>query len=173
MGAISTDLFNGLLYKTKKTEATFGQMASQFFVTPTTFRKGKSIVLDELLHLSVGSVLGLPLLYILKKTGRDHTISKGLVASLLTWIFLYNGGQKIKLISKPLYLKTHYASVWNHIIYGLTSVKAMIWLADPVIFASSKKVEKETPQHLRQDVNYPYFPYNHELEQSELIHVSS
>ncbi|WP_407312386.1 hypothetical protein [Desulfosporosinus sp. SB140] len=102
IGAITIDLSNLLLYKAKKTEATFGQIAAQFFVTPTSVRKRKRLFLGELLHLAVGSVLGIPLQYILKRTGKDHYLSKGLVASLLTWIILYNGGQKMGLLKTLL-----------------------------------------------------------------------
>ncbi|MGC7870568.1 hypothetical protein ACPUYX_03435 [Desulfosporosinus sp. SYSU MS00001] len=137
IGAVTTDISNAMLYKTKKTEATFGQIAASFFKTPTTNSKQKpAIYLGELLHLSVGTVLGIPLFYILKRTGKDHHLAKGLVSSLLTWIILYTGGQKIGLFKKPSKIKTHYASVWNHILYGLASVKAMVWLADPEIFSS-------------------------------------
>lgn len=47
--------------------------------------------------ITAGSVSGIPLLYILKRTGKDHYLSKGLVASMLTWGILYTGGQKIGL----------------------------------------------------------------------------
>ncbi|WP_088225892.1 hypothetical protein [Desulfosporosinus sp. FKB] len=137
IGTLAIDISNALLYKTKKTEATFGHLAASFFRTPTTTSKYKpTVFLGELLHHSVGTVIGIPLFYILKKTGKDHYLAKGLVASLLTWIFLYTGGQEIGLLKKPSKVKTHYAAVWNHILYGLATVKAMVWLADPEIFSS-------------------------------------
>ncbi|MDQ7094441.1 hypothetical protein REC12_12655 [Desulfosporosinus sp. PR] len=156
IGAITSDLTSAVFYKAKKTEATFSHTAAQFFVTPTSLRRKNRMVLGQLLHLSVGSVLGIPLVYILKKTGKDHYLSKGLTASLLTWIILYHGGQKFGLIKKPIYVKTHHTSLWSHIIYGLTSAKAIVWLADPAIFTSSAKLMAKNPsQHFAHSVAGP------------------
>lgn len=90
IGTIFMDASNMLLYKAKITEATYGHASAQLFVAPFRTKQRKNWILGELLHLAVGSVSGIPLLYLLKKTGKDHYLSKGLVSSYVNLgYFLY------------------------------------------------------------------------------------
>jgi len=158
IGAIFMSLSNILLYKTKKTEVkTFGQIAGQLFVAPWRTKQRKNMILGELLHLVVGSLSGIPLLFVLKKTGKDHYLSKGLAMSMFTWSTLYTGGQKIGLFKKLRFTKTHYSSLWGHLIYGLVSSQAIVSLADPTLFASSNEFNQKTAKQAKADTNYSDF----------------
>lgn len=152
IGAISMSLSNRLLYKAKKTEVkSFGQIAGQLFVAPWRTKQRKNYILGELTHLAVGSLSGIPLFYVLKRTGKDHYLSKGLAASIFTWSVLFNGGQKIGIFKKLRFTKTHYSSAWSHIIYGLVASQAIVSLADPAVFASANETIKETSREAKTD----------------------
>lgn len=144
MGAVAMELSSVMLFKTKKTEVTYGRIAGQFFVAPFRTKQKKNWLLGELLHLAVGATAGIPTLMILKKTGKDHYLSKGLLASMLTWGIFYNGGQRIGLFKSLAYSKTHWASTFNNLVYGLVTSQSIVWLADPSIFRSSTKATQET-----------------------------
>ena len=168
-------LFNRVLYKANKTEVkSFGQIAGQLFVTPWKTKQRKNSILGELLHLVVGSLTGIPLFFVLKKTGKDHYLSKGLAASMLTWSVLFNGGQKVGLFKKLRFTMTHYSSAWSHIIYGLVSSQAIVSLADPTIFASSSEINQETSQPAKKDTyhsnsnsNSNFMGANRDVEQAQ------
>lgn len=172
LGTISMEVTNGLIFKAKKTEVTYGQMAGQLFVGPFRAKQRKNFILGEILHMVVGSLLGIPLLYIFKKTGKDHYLSKGLFASMSIWSVLYAGGQHVGLFKKLRLTKTHYSSMLNHLIYGLTSAQAMVLLADPTIFASSNEINKEVSRQVKTDANYSNLVgSNNGFEQSLPHHV--
>lgn len=138
IGTLCMDISNTLLFKARKTEKLYGHLAGQFFVAPIRTKQRKNFILGELLHLSAGAIFGLPTIWMLKKTGKDHYLSKGLVTSILTWGILYSGGQKVGLFKKLRLTKTHYSAALNNVIYGLVSAKAMVMMADPNIFPSVK-----------------------------------
>jgi len=134
VGTLCMDITNALIFKAGKTEKLYGHLAGQFFVSPLRTNQRKNFVLGELLHFSVGAIFGLPTIYMLKKTGKDHYLSKGLVTSMLTWGLLYTGGQKVGLFKKLRFTKSHYSAAFNNVIYGLVSAKTMVSLADPTMF---------------------------------------
>ena len=144
IGTVFMDISNTLLYKSRKTEGLYGHIAGQMFVAPFRTKQRKNFILGEILHLAGGSIFGIPLFYILKKTGKDHYMSKGLVSSIITWGVLYAGGQKVGLFKKPLFTKTLYSEMFNHLIYGIVSSKAMVTLADPIVFESSNQTNKQS-----------------------------
>lgn len=176
IGTLFADLSNLLLFKARKTEALYGHVSAQLFVAPFRTKQRKNFILGELLHLAVGSVFGIPIFYILKKTGKDHYLSKGLVASMFTWGVLYTGGQKVGLFKKLRLTKTHYSAAWNNLVYGLTSAQAIVSLADPTIFASTNKDAqdiydkdiRETPEQGKR-ANYAN-PAGFEQAQEHFIH---
>lgn len=141
IGTIFMDISNELIYKAGKTEGRYANVAGQMFVSPIRTKQRKNFILGEILHLAVGSVFGLPLVYILKKTGKDHYLAKGLVTSILTWGVLYTGGQKVGLFKKNHLTKSHYSAMWNNLIYGISAAKVIVSIADPAVF---KMQEQET-----------------------------
>lgn len=141
IGTVFMDISNELIYKAGKTEGRYANVAGQMFVSPIRTKQRKNFILGEILHLAVGSVFGLPLVYILKKTGKDHYLAKGLVTSILTWGVLYTGGQKVGLFKKNHLTKSHYSAMWNNLIYGISAAKVIVSIADPAVF---KMQEQET-----------------------------
>lgn len=139
IGSICMDVSNFLLNRIFKTDALYGHISGQFFVSPLRTKQRKNFILGELLHLAVGSIFGLPTFFMLKRTGKDHYLAKGLVASMLTWGILYTGGQKVGLFKKIYSTKSHYTAAFNNIIYGLVSAKAMVFLTDPKVLTVQQK----------------------------------
>lgn len=148
IGAVFMSGFNLLMYRNNKTEVkTFGQLAGQLLISPWRTNQRKNYILGELLHLSIGSLTGIPMFYVLKKTGKDHYLTKGLAASILTWIF-FSTGQKFEMFKRLRFAKSHFSSLWSHIIYGLTTAQAIVLLADKDVFAGddinlTKAIKKE------------------------------
>jgi len=155
IGTIFMEISNLLIFKAGKTETLYGHIAGGLFVAPFRTKKRKNFILGEIAHLAVGSIWGISLTYILKKTGKDHHLIKGTFISILTLGGLI-GGQKFGILKKFGLTKTFYSAIWNHLVYGLVSAQAIVLLADPTIFASSNEINKETYRQVKPEVSYPY-----------------
>lgn len=151
IGTICMELSNTLIYKAKKTEVTYPQITAQFLLSPKRVNRKENYILGEMLHLGVGAFFGLPLMLILKLTGKDHYLSKGFFSGMCTWGILYAGGQKIGLFKRPLKSKTHYSAILNNALYGLATAQAMVTLADPRIFASKHALDRHSIERPRTD----------------------
>ncbi|HEY8909000.1 MAG TPA: hypothetical protein VIM51_01795 [Desulfosporosinus sp.] len=173
IGAIFMDISNLLIFKAGKTETLYGYIAGGLFVAPFRTKKRKNFILGEIAHLSIGSIWGVLLTYILKKTGKDHHLIKGTFISILSLGTLI-GGQKFGILKKFGLTKTFYSAIWNHLVYGLVSAQAIILLADPTIFASSNEneINKETYRQVKPEISYPYsVGSSNEFDQSQPHHV--
>ncbi|EGW39755.1 hypothetical protein [Desulfosporosinus sp. OT] len=136
IGTIFMDISNLLIFKAGKTETLYAYIAGGLFVAPFRTKQKKNYILGELAHFMIGSVWGIPTIYILKKTGKDHHLTKGIFISILSLGSLI-GGIKFGILKKFRLTKTYYSALWNHLVYGLVSTQAMVWLADPIVFESS------------------------------------
>ena len=159
IGTICMELSNVLIYKAKKTEVTYPQITAQFLFSPKRVNRKENYILGEMLHLGVGTFFGLPLMLILKLTGKDHHLSKGFLSGMCTWGILFAGAQKKGLFKRPLKSKTHYSAMWNNTLFGLASAQAMVTLADPRIFASKHTLDRQpierprTDYHVTEDIH--------------------
>ena len=144
IGAIFMDISNLLIFKAGKTETLYGYIAGGLFVAPFRTKQRKNFILGEITHLGIGSIWGIPLTYILKKTGKDHHLIKGTFISILSLGSLI-GGQKFGVLKKFRLTKTFYSAIWNHIVYGLVSAQAIVSLSDPMIFASDNDEHNAAP----------------------------
>lgn len=156
IGTAFMDISNLLIYKAGKTETLYGHIAGGLFVSPFRTKQRKNFILGELAHFGIGSIWGIPLTYILKKTGEDHHLLKGTLISMLSLGSLI-GGQKFGILKKFRLTKTFYSALWNHLVYGLVSAQSIVWLSDPIIFASSNEIRPETSKQVRKNVSYSNF----------------
>ena len=167
IGAIFMEIYNLLLFKAGKTEMLYGHLASGFFATPFRTKKRKNLILGEIAHLGIGSIWGILLTYILKKTGKDHHLIKGTFISILSVGSLI-GGQKFGILKRFRLTKSFYSAIWTHLVHGLVSAQAIVLLADPTIFASSNEINKETCRQVKPEVNYSYsIGSSNEFDQSQ------
>ncbi|KLU64090.1 hypothetical protein DEAC_c39050 [Desulfosporosinus acididurans] len=142
IGTMFMDISNFLIFKAGKSETLYGYIAAALFVPPYRTKQKKNFVLGELAHFGIGSIWGIPLFYILKKTGKDHYLIKGILISMLSLGSLI-GGIKSGILKKFRLTKTYYSALWNHLVYGLVSAQAMVWLADPIVFEAFNRKLKE------------------------------
>ncbi|WP_242975868.1 hypothetical protein [Desulfosporosinus sp. FKB] len=167
IGTIFMDASNFLIFKAGKSETLYGYIAAALFVPSYKTKQKKNFVLGELAHFGIGSIWGVPLFYILRKTGKDHHIIKGILISILSFGSLI-GGIKTGILKEFGLTKTYYSALWNHLVYGLVSAQAMIWLADPIVFESSNS--KLTEATTRGEYNsLELSESNHNPESSHLI----
>lgn len=133
IGTIFMDISNLIIFKAGKTETLYGYIAGGLLVAPYRTKQRKNLFLGEITHFCIGSIWGVLLTFILKKTGKDHHLIKGIFISMLSLGSLI-GGQKFGLLKKFRLTKTFYSAIWNHIVYGLVSAQAIVSLADPSFF---------------------------------------
>jgi hypothetical protein len=150
IGTVAMHISNYLIFKAGKTETLYGNIAGALFVAPFRTKQRKNFILGELAHFGIGSIWGIPLTYILKKTGKDHHLIKGTLISMLSLGSLI-GGQKLGIFKKFGLTKTFYSAIWNHLVHGLASAQAIVWLSDPTIFASSDGILQETSSKIETD----------------------
>ncbi|WP_088225829.1 hypothetical protein [Desulfosporosinus sp. FKB] len=144
IGTLFIDVSNFILWKKNRTEMLYAHLGASMFMRPYRTNQKKNIIIGQFFHLITGATLGLPLFYILKKTGRDYLILKGGFCGLLTWGTLYSFGIKKGFYSaKPHLTKTHYSYLFHNFLYGITSALSMVWLAHPSVFPSAQAKQNE------------------------------
>lgn len=97
----------------------------QFASTLAMSRKQRKGIHGRILGntiLAVGiAVSGVTTSYILKKTGRDYAVVKGLGVALVQGIILGGTWPKLGLLAKPRMAKSHTFALMEHAIFGLLS----------------------------------------------------
>lgn len=143
IGTIAMNLSNLMFKKTGLSEKTYAQYAGSVMLSPFRLLLRKNYLFGQLLHLITGSILGIPLFAILKKTGKDNHLFKGAVFGTFTWEMLYTLGQRLGVVrSKTYKTRTHMTTLFDNLVYGLASSATMVFLADPTVFTQSKKRNK-------------------------------
>lgn len=127
VGNIAKDISNFLIYRAGGTEMLYGHFASSMFSPPQKVQEPGHFALGQILDFAIGATLGVPLVYLLKKTGKDHHLIKGAGMGLLLWGVLYGVGPNLKLLSiKPTLPRTHFSALWNNFVYGITTAQAAV-----------------------------------------------
>lgn len=172
IGTIFMDISNSLIFAAGKTETLYGYIVGGLFVPPFKTKQRKNFIVGEIGHFMIGSIWGIPLTYILKKTGKDHHLLKGVFISVLSLGSLI-GGQKAGVFKKFGLTKTFYSAFWNHLVYGIVSAQAIVWLANPKIFKTSNN-KSEDFRRFSSDCNSPELTeFNHEsLQPSQPSFIS-
>jgi len=135
VGVICMDFSSLLLWRNQKTEGLFGHIAGSMIMNPFRLNKRKNFLIGQLFHMSVGSGIGIGMVEILKKYGKDHHIVKGGFLSIAVWSILYNFGQRMGFYRmNPRLTRSSYSTILNHLIYGLVTSNTIVALADPTIF---------------------------------------
>lgn len=140
MGTIAMDLSNILFKKTGLSEKTYADYAGSVLLSPFRLFQRGNFLFGQLLHFITGSVLGIPMFNILKKTGKDNYLFKGTVYGTFTWGVLYTLGQRLGVVRSRTYrTRTHITTLIDNLVYGFVSTATMILLADPKVFAHTEK----------------------------------
>lgn len=149
-GTIVMDLSNFFLWRTNKTEGLYGHLAGSMIMRSFRTNQTKNFLLGQIFHTFTGAILGIPFVYLLKKTGKDHHLIKGLLSGGLSWGILYDFGQKIGLFySKAHLTKTHYSSLFNNFLFGITMAHTVYSLADSSVFSEIESRTTAQPENLK------------------------
>ncbi|NLX90178.1 MAG: hypothetical protein GXZ07_01055 [Firmicutes bacterium] len=121
----------------KISQASYPEMAAGLFMTKKERRKPVALVVGTLADLTIGGIMGVPLVYILRYTGRDFAPIKGIGYGLFAWVLLYGAlgrflGTKSSIF--PLSSTTSLSAYINHSIYGAIAAVLTAKLGDPSLF---------------------------------------
>ena len=116
------NLFNR--YILKKSDTTYIEIASGLFMNKKEREKPVGKIVGFLADFTLGSALGVPLVYLLKYTGKDYAALKGLAYGHLAWVTMYGTIGRTLGTSKgvfPLNADTNLSAFINHSWYGLVT----------------------------------------------------
>jgi hypothetical protein len=135
MGNLVKSLYNQITWRSGKNEVLYPHIASSMFFKPFYTRMHKPFLVGCLADLITGALLGMPLIYLFKKTGKDNYLMKGVGYGSFLWLVLYGAGHNLNLFTikvkgAPSYLWAFLA----HIIYGVTTAYTAVKFADPGTF---------------------------------------
>ncbi|MEW6426062.1 MAG: hypothetical protein AB1523_15225 [Bacillota bacterium] len=145
IGNLAKNISNYFLWRTGHTEVLYGHLAGSMFAAPEDVHETGNLVIGQLFDMVMGAGLGVPMVYLLKKTGKDYYLLKGAGTGLLAWGLLYGLGPNVKVISiKPKMFKTHFSALWHNVLYGLAAARAAVMLADPGTFPGNPPPAQKT-----------------------------
>lgn len=160
IGTLVMDISNLAFWRTKKTETLYAHIAGSVYVRPFRTNQRKNFWLGQITHFITGTTLAYPLNYIFIKTGKDHPLLKGAMFGAITWELIYGLGQRFEIFSsKPHKTETHYAELFNNILYGVATAQSLVAFSDPSILpdTQSKATTQDTQgsriQPIYSDVN--------------------
>ena len=155
LGTSVMGVANPLFWRSGKTEALYGHIAGSVFMRPFRVKQRKNFWLGQMTHYITGAIVAYPLNYIFRKTGKDHYLLKGGFYGAVTWELIYGLGQRFGVYATKLHLtKTHYAELFNNILYGLATAQALVTFSEPSMFPNkTTNREKSSIQPIYSDIN--------------------
>jgi len=142
MGNLAKGIFNLFTWKTERNEVLYPQLASSMFFAPRRTKRRKPFLIGGLADLIMGSLFGIPIVYILKKTGKDNHILKGGGLSLLLWVVLYGAGHNLHIFSiKPRKSSSPLWALLEHLLFGVVTACTAVKFADPGTFPDDRLEE--------------------------------
>lgn len=150
-GTLLMDISNFLLWRNKQTEGLYGHLAGSMILKSIRTHQTKNFILGQILHIATGSALGIPMVYLFKKTGKDHYIIKGILTGSLLWGILIDFGKRAHWFDlKVRRTKSFYSGLLNNTLYGITSALAIVSLADSSTFPQkqSRNAEQTRKKHI-------------------------
>lgn len=147
VGTLAMDLSNIIFKKSGVSEKTYAQYAGSVMISPFRLLFKENQILGQILHLITGSIMGIPLFTVLKKTGKDNYLFKGAIYGTFTWELLYSFGLRYGVFRTKAYsTRTHMTTLIDNLIYGFSSAATMVFLTDKSVFPHASKKQMETRQ---------------------------
>lgn len=116
---------------------TYAEITAGLFMTKKERKKKTGLLVGVLGDFAMGAILGIPIVYMLRYTGKDSAALKGLGAGHFAWLALYGvigrGLGENKGVF-PLSAETNLSAFLNHSWYGLATAYAVCKLGDPSLF---------------------------------------
>lgn len=135
-------------YAFRKSDVTYPEIAAGLFMTKREREKRVGRVTGGLADFVLGGALGVPLVYLLRYTGRDHAALKGLAVGHLAWITVYGAlgrGLDSQKGVFPLNADTNLSALLNHSWFGLTAALVAAKLGDESLFPEPGDPARITP----------------------------
>lgn len=132
----------------KKSEATYPEIAAGLFMTKKQRDRNTGRLVGLLADFTVGGIIGIPIVYMLRYSGKDNAAIKGLAVGHFSWVSMYGfigRGVGPKNGVFPLDAGTNLSAFLNHSWYGLVTALVAANLGDPSLFpepASGKKIPR-------------------------------
>jgi len=118
-------------------DTTYSEISSGLFMTRKERKKKTGILVGVLGDFVISAGLGVPIVYLLKYTGKDYAMLKGLAISQAAWISLFGtigrGMGENKGVF-PLSAETNLSAFLNHSWYGMITALAASKLGDDSLF---------------------------------------
>lgn len=144
IGNIAKDVSNYLIWRAGGTELTYAHFAASAMTAPEKTREAGNVLAGQMADMTMGAALGIPLVYLLKKTGKDYHLVKGAGMGLLLWGTLYSISPNLGILSiKPKMPRTNLTALWNNLLYGITTAQAAVAMADPGVFPENGETKIE------------------------------
>jgi hypothetical protein len=147
VGTLVMDVSNFLLWRNNKTEGLYGHLSGSMIMKSIRTHQGKNFLLGEILHIASGSALGILMVCLFKKTGKDHHIIKGILTGSLAWGVLLDFGKRANWFDfKIRCTKSFYSGLLNNTLYGITTAQTIVSLADSSVFPQKQNHNAEQAQ---------------------------
>jgi hypothetical protein len=120
----------------KISKASYPEMAAGLFMKKKERKKPAGLIAGTLADFAIGGIMGIPLVYLLRYTGRDHAAFKGLGYGHFAWVFLYGATGRLFGTKGlfPLNASTNLSALINHSMYGIIAAVLAAKLGDPSLF---------------------------------------
>lgn len=82
-----------------------------------------------------GAIFGIPLVHFMRRTGKDHDLTKGASFGMLIWALFYGTRRSRNLYTlKPKKSRSELLAFLGHLAFGVVTARAAVKLADPGTF---------------------------------------
>ncbi len=133
------NLINRFLFR--KSETTYPEIAAGLFMSKKQRDTVTGRIVGGLADLSLGGVLGVPMVYLLRYTGKDKAAIKGLAVGHFAWMAIYGAFGRVSGNNQgvfPLDAATNLSAFINHSWFGMITSIAASRLGDPSLFPEPK-----------------------------------
>ena len=123
----------------------YAHIAGSIFMKGFRTKLRKNFLFGQAIHMFAGALAGVPLVYLFKLTGKDHSVLKGATYGVLIWMIYYMLGIKADMFHKsPKLNKSHMTNLMQNVVFGITSAKAITSLGDPSVFRTASLGQEKT-----------------------------
>jgi len=130
---LAGNLANAYLFGFSRT--TYPILAGQLFMNQKQLRTKTGLLVGTLADMVIGAAVGVPLVYMLTYTGKDHYALKGIGFGNTAWTGLFGAMSRLALNQAAFQdAPTNLSAFLNHTWYGLVASAVAANLGDPGLF---------------------------------------
>lgn len=154
VGAIPGRLLNKMEFKLGLTDSRYEEMAAMPFVNKKDIDKtiGKNV--GKIANSLLSSMVGITTTYVLRMTGRDYFLLKGIGVSSLAWLGIYGLSSQAR-VRKTKKSSVALLSYLDHVIFGITTATVVTKLGDERLF--SREIENSKVNSAPSNLFQPQF----------------